>query len=86
MNQRNKPRYARRAFSQRTRAEFAASDERVAYVTHGDFELVLLGTFHPLPLVLVFNASLTRVLVTPDTTQLVDFNLVGHLPDRLLSW
>ncbi len=69
-----------------TQAEFAASDQRVAYVTHGDFELLLLGRFHPLPLVLVFNASLTGVQMTPDTIQLVDFNSVEHLPDHMLSW
>jgi len=68
------------------RTQFASSHERVAFVTHGDFELLFLGTFHPLPLVLVFNASITRVEITPDCTRLVEFNQVEHLPDEMLSW
>ena len=55
-------------------------------VTHGDFGLLFLLRFHPLPLVLFFNASVTNVHVTPDTTQLVEFNSVAHLPDQILSW
>jgi 2,3-bisphosphoglycerate-dependent phosphoglycerate mutase len=70
----------------RTRAEFAASDQRVAYVTHGDFELLFLGGFHPLPLAMVCNASLTGVHMTPDTIQLVDFNSMEHLANHMLSW
>jgi 2,3-bisphosphoglycerate-dependent phosphoglycerate mutase len=71
---------------QQTRAEFAAGHERVAFVTHGDFQLLFLSVFHELPLVLAFNASVTHIHITPKKTQLVDFNSVAHLPDHMLSW
>lgn len=71
---------------QQTRADFATGDERVAFITHGDFLLLFLSVFHALPLVLAFNASVTHIHMTPTTTELIDFNSVTHLPDHMLSW
>ncbi|MHB8973906.1 MAG: histidine phosphatase family protein [Pirellulaceae bacterium] len=69
-----------------TQAEFAATDHRVAYVMHGDFQLLFLTQFHSLPLVLALNASLTHVRVSPGVTELVDFNSIEHLPNHMITW
>ena len=69
-----------------TRTEFGHTGARVAFVTHGDFGLLFLSCFHPLPLVLFYNASVTHVRITPDSAQLVDYNAVPHLPEQMLSW
>jgi len=69
-----------------TRAEFATSDHRVAYVMHGDFGLLLLRCLVELPLVLMFNASVTALQITPHRSTMVDFNSVLHLPQHMLSW
>ncbi len=69
-----------------TQAEFAETDHRVAYVMHGDFELLFLSQFHAVPLVLALNASLTRLRVSSDAFQLVEFNSVAHMPDHMMTW
>ena len=69
-----------------THAEFAAPDHRVAYVMHGDFQLLFLSQFHSLPLVLALNASLTRVRVSAGAAELVDFNSVEHMPEHMITW
>ena len=69
-----------------TRAEFAHTRERVAFVMHGDFQLLFLRRFHSIPLVLALNASLTHVRMTPKQTELMDFNSGIHLTDEMVSW
>lgn len=69
-----------------TRAEFAQSRERVAYVMHGDFQLLFIRRFHSIPLVLALNSSITHVQVSPEQTELIDFNSVAHLTDGMVSW
>jgi broad specificity phosphatase PhoE len=69
-----------------TQAEFAATDHRVAYVMHGDFQLLFLSQFHSLPLVLALNASVTRVRVSTGAAELVDFNSVEHMADHMITW
>ncbi len=70
----------------RTCAQLGRSHERVAYVMHGDFLLALLGCFHPIPLNLSWNASLTTVTVTDDTATLNQYSCVAHLPNYLVTW
>ena len=69
-----------------TRSEFAQSRERVAYVMHGDFQLLFIRRFHGIPLVLALNSSITHVQVSPEQTELIDFNSVTHLTDGMVSW
>jgi 2,3-bisphosphoglycerate-dependent phosphoglycerate mutase len=69
-----------------TQAEFAHTRERVAFVMHGDFQLLFLRRFHSIPLVLALNASVTHVHLTPDQTELIEFNSVAHLTDEMVSW
>jgi len=69
-----------------TLQEFGDSDERVAYVMHGDFLLLLLGCFHPFPLNVAWNASLSRVAITGVAATLEDYACVRHLPNYLVTW
>ncbi|MHB0959744.1 MAG: histidine phosphatase family protein [Pirellulaceae bacterium] len=69
-----------------TRSTYAATEHRVAFVMHGDFELLFLSQFHPLPLVLALNASLTHVRVSPEATALVEFNSIDHMADHMMTW
>ena len=67
-------------------AEFGQSDQRVACVTHGDFLLLLFRSFHPRPLNLCWNASVTRVAVSGDSMQLELYSCTEHLPNYLVTW
>ena len=67
---------------ERTREEFAASDARVAYVMHADFKRIFLELFHVVPQT-PWNASLTRLTVTPDEIHVEDYNSIAHLPAEL---
>ncbi len=66
--------------------EFGNSNERVAYIMHGDFLLLLLGCLHPEPLNLAWNASLTQVAIDGDSARLADYSCVRHLPNYLVTW
>ncbi len=70
---------------QATLQEFAHTDERVAYVMHADFKLLLLGQFHPQPLDVPYNTSITRVVISGEGGRVADHNSVQHLPSDLLS-
>jgi len=69
----------------RTRDELAGTDERVGYVTHGGFTPLLIECFHPVPLEVPRNTSVTKIDVTPDTTRLNYYDRVEHLPAHLIS-
>ena len=69
-----------------TNREFTAPDERVALVMHGDFLMLLLECFHPQPLNLAWNASLSRVSVTGSAATLKEYACVEHLPNYLVTW
>ncbi len=69
-----------------TRREFGETDQRVAYVMHGDFLLLLLACFHPQPLNLAWNTSLTRVSMAGNTATLEEYASVKHLPNYLVTW
>ncbi|MFO7907708.1 MAG: histidine phosphatase family protein [Planctomycetota bacterium] len=66
--------------------EFGDSDERIAYVMHGDFLLLLLGCFHPAPLNVAWNASLSSVSIRGGTLALEEYACVNHLPNYLVTW
>jgi 2,3-bisphosphoglycerate-dependent phosphoglycerate mutase len=74
-----------RMLLERTRTQFAGSQERVAYVTHGDFKRIFLELFHVEPLGVPFNSSVTKVLLAADSIHLQAYNLVEHLPAHWLS-
>ncbi len=69
-----------------TCGEFTQPDERVAVVMHGDFLMLLLRCFHPQPLNLAWNASLSRVSLVDSTAVLEDYASVEHLPNYLVTW
>lgn len=69
-----------------TRREFGESDERIAYVMHGDFLLLLLGCFHPTALNVAWNASLSHVAIGGTSAALKTYACVRHLPNYLVTW
>lgn len=69
-----------------TQKEFGDSDERVAFVMHGDFLLLLLGCFHPRPLDVAWNASLSFVSISEIGLALDHYACVKHLPNYLVTW
>lgn len=66
--------------------EFAATDERIALVMHGDFLMLLLDCFHPHALNLAWNASLSRVGLNGNGATLEEYACVEHLPNYLVTW
>ena len=70
----------------RTRARFGCTQERVAYITHGDFKRLLLQQLQPDDLEVPFNTSITKILISGDETTLADYNRVDHLPDQLRTY
>ena len=68
-----------------TRREFARTDERVAYVMHGDFKILLLKCIDDRTLENPWNTSVTRCVLTSDDTGLREFNSVQHLPVDLVT-
>ena len=68
-----------------TQAQFALTEERVAFVTHGDFILRLLSLIHDEPLTIPRNSCVTKVHVTPNSTRLTSYNGVDHLPEALIT-
>ena len=71
---------------QRTQVQFAGSSERVAYVMHAEIKLLMLEHFYSEPLDKPYNASVTRITMTSDELQLVEYNGVAHLPTRLITF
>ena len=67
---------------ERTLKEFAATDARVAYVMHADFKRIFLEQFYNVEMG-AWNASLTRVTMTPDDIRVDDYNNIDHLPEEL---
>ena len=65
--------------------EFVDTDERVAYVMHGDFNRLFLQQFHFDPLEVPWNASVTTVEMAVGTFRLDEYNGVQHLPEELLT-
>ena len=82
---REQARQRAKALLKRTRDEYAQTDQRVAYVTHGDFKLLLLEQFHPEPLDAPCNVSVSKIRITPQACQLQDYNYVQHLPPSLIA-
>ncbi len=76
---------------QRTHQSFARTDERIAFVMHGHFKLILIETL--IAMIPdgatcgddVFNAGITKFAVTPEKTKLVFFNFVDHLPRAVIT-
>ena len=75
-----------RSLLQRTREEFSQSSARVGYVMHADIKLLLLENIHAEPLAVPFNASVTRVSLTPEEVKLLEYNRVDHLPTDLITY
>ncbi len=71
---------------QRTRDEFASTSERVAFMMHADIKVLLLEHFHSDPLDVPCNASVTRVLITPQEIRLEEYNRIDHLPRSLITF
>ena len=75
----------------RTRDEFANTDERVAFVTHGDFKTLMLACFfaEPLPMCdpfsVIHNTGMSKLVVTPNEITLEYLNQVNHLDLALVS-
>ena len=65
--------------------EFAATQERVAYVMHGDFKRLFLAQLHLEPLQTPVNTSVTRILIRPEVCRLEDYNRMDHLPADLVT-
>ncbi|MDP6446459.1 MAG: histidine phosphatase family protein, partial [Pirellulaceae bacterium] len=69
---------------QRAVAEFADSDERIAYVMHADIKLLCLELVAP-QFIVPRNTSVTSLQVSSGGCRLVEYNQVGHLPLDLHS-
>ncbi len=51
---------------------------------HGDIEMLFLKCLEAAVPTVPFNASVTRIQLTPELVQLEDFDDVRHLPPELL--
>ncbi len=70
---------------QRTRDAYAHTNQRVAYVMHGDIKVLLLEEFHPEPLDTPYNVSVSKIMITPQACRLEDYNRLQHLPSHLIA-
>jgi 2,3-bisphosphoglycerate-dependent phosphoglycerate mutase len=68
-----------------TVAEFAGTTERVAYVMHADIGRLFLLKVHAGSLDMLFNTSVTKIVVSPEGCLLDEYNLVEHLPPDLVT-
>lgn len=73
------------ALLQWTQEQFAETDERVAFVSHGDLKLLFLEHLHTEPLDCPRNTSVTTVQILPGRAQLTNFNRTEHLPADLVT-
>lgn len=65
--------------------EFGDTDERVAFVMHADIKILLLEQFHPEPLDVPRNTSLTTLQISSKECRLEHYNCVRHLPSELIT-
>jgi len=70
---------------QQTITEFGSTEERIAYVMHADFKLCLLERFHTAPLATPWNTSVSEVEIMPAASRLVQYNLVEHLAESMVT-
>ncbi len=70
---------------ERTIADYAATDARIAYVMHADFKRMFLEIIHRQPLTCPHNASISRLTITPHTARLEDYNNIAHLEAKMLT-
>ena len=70
---------------QHTVEEFGGTDERVAFVMHGDIKRLFLEQFHVGGLDLPANASVTEIAITAEGCRLENYNCVRHLPGELIT-
>lgn len=70
----------------RTRARWGATDQRVAFVTHGGFTMQLLRLVDQRRVLLTYNAAVTHLQVSVDDVRLMQFNRVDFLPAAFWSW
>lgn len=69
-----------------THKQFAETDERVAFVSHGDLMLLFLKHFHAETLDCPCNTSVTTVqIASGGGTQLTDFDRTEHLSPDLVT-
>jgi 2,3-bisphosphoglycerate-dependent phosphoglycerate mutase len=65
--------------------EHAQTQARLALVTHGDFQRLVIGQFHAGPLETPHNASVTRVVVGLQGCRLEEYGRVDYLPNDLFT-
>jgi len=76
---------------ERTLQEFASTEERIAFISHGDFKRILVGTLvgsldngHKW-VANCANTALTEFRINEESIQLCRFNCVPHLSDEMVS-
>ena len=76
---------------ERTLQEFASTEERIAFISHGDFKRILVGTLvgsldngHK-GVANCANTALTEFRINEESIQLCRFNCVPHLSDEMVS-
>lgn len=72
-----------RTLLERTIADYAATDARIAYVMHADIKRIFLDLIHREPVSFPYNASISQLTITPGGARLVDYNNVAHLDEEL---
>ncbi len=79
------------AVIERTKQEFGHTDERIALVFHGMLKCLVLDSMfggyvlENDDIIVPFNTSVTKVVITPQGTQLGFYNAVEHLTEELLT-
>lgn len=68
-----------------TRREFAHTDERVAFVMHADIKRLFLSHLHTAPVDVPCNTSVTEIEFTANSSLLLQFNRIEHLPDHMVT-
>ena len=66
--------------------DFAATRETVACIMHADIMVLFLSLFHSEPIDCPRNCGISRVELTTNSVQLVEYNNVDHLPDGCVTF
>lgn len=66
-----------------TLKEFAGTNERVAYVMHADIKMLFVERITTSFPAIPCNTAVSRLAISADSQELLDYNEVGHLPESM---
>lgn len=70
----------------RAQTELPGNVQRIAFIMHADFKMLIMAQIDHRALDVPYNASITHLRVDPTQVRLVSYNQVAHLPESLRTW